>query len=40
MLKTLHSSLELAEYFQAKLEAELGPHDLKHRLDSKEKDFI
>ncbi len=34
------SSLELAGYFQAKLEAELGPHNLKHRMDSGEKDFV
>ena len=34
------SSLELVDYFQAKLEAELGPHNLKHRMDSGEKDFV
>ena len=26
------SSLDLADYFQMKLEAELGPHDLKHQM--------
>lgn len=34
------SSLDLAEYFQTKLEAELGPHDLKHRMEKGEKDFV
>ena len=34
------SSMELTNYFQAKLEAELGPHDLKHRVTSGEKNFV
>ncbi len=34
------SSMDLAAYFQMKLEAELGPHDLKHRMDKGEKDFL
>ena len=32
--------MDLVEYFQMRLEAELGPHDLKHRMDKGEKDFI
>ena len=34
------SSLDLADYFQRKLEAELGPHDLKHRMAKGEGDFV
>ena len=34
------SSMDLAEYFQMKLEAELGPHDLKHRLDKEATEIV
>ena len=34
------SSMDLTEYFQIKLEAELGPHDLGHRLEKGEKNLV
>ena len=38
--KTRISSMDLADYFKAKLEAELGPHDLKRRLDEEGKEIV